>query len=305
MSSRGRYSGWGKVAGAVTGGASLRGLTLIEILVVISIVSILTAGLVSGIHSMTGGEELSKSIDSVVRMVSLARNRAITDNAVFHVRVENRNFNDQKISVHRFPTLSDALKATDEEWVYANKKGWHDTDKVARASYVIAIEKLGAKTVFETSYDPAVLIYKNRRKTVPVDPIHQLKVDNPKKPPKWIISYPTLFYSGKWLFTDKDNPYPAYKPIPSIPSGPEERPNLLPKFTPDYSSLDVTNPKNMDAPARPQLLYFNPDGTTTGNFLFILRVEDNLGYVQVWPSGMIATGLLNEAQDFKNLNKLK
>lgn len=112
-----------------------RGVTLIELLVVVGIAATFTAMLFAAYQRFQSGYRASTALTRVESALHYARNLAIANNRVYHVRFENV-FTDptigsvntptgiyqtpplksppQSIAIYCFPELSDALKVTDE-----------------------------------------------------------------------------------------------------------------------------------------------------------------------------------------------
>src|SRR6185436_18421715 len=130
-----------------------RGVTLLELLVVIGIILILVAMFLGGMGNLSKSRKLRLSVDRVVNTLALARGQAISDNAIYHVRVENRASNDQWISVYRFPAVSDALRATDEQAVQA-MGGWNPLSDPKNMgtfkNYLVSKQRLEIGDYFET-----------------------------------------------------------------------------------------------------------------------------------------------------------
>lgn len=100
-----------------------RGFTLIELIVVISIMLLLLASLIGGYSTMQKAQRLRNSTEKVLSTLHLARSLAIANNAIYHVRVENYHepiaespdpFSDQCISVYCYTKASDAIAVSDD-----------------------------------------------------------------------------------------------------------------------------------------------------------------------------------------------
>lgn len=290
-----------------------RGVTYLEMIVVIAILTLLAASLVGGLRSLRGANRLHSSVEAVANTISLARSRAIGDNAIYHVRVLNRGFNDQHIQVYHFPRTSHALRADDEEWVQSNG-GWNSSgdpetlnfdvhDAVPNMfNYRIETKKLAPDVVFETYYDPGVIWQKNNTNATWKSNRNQAVNLHTRFPPKKKKTDPDpyvfLFYTGKGNAGE-------YKWLKTT-TGAAHYQNLVPKVTPNYVGPTPS------FPAEPKLLYFFPDGSASGNLLFLIRSDKEIRYVQVLKGGIIRTGHItrhnkltdspDHFSDFRDLN---
>ena len=243
---------------------SSRAITLIEMLVIIAIILLLFGLLIGGLADMHRAQRLKNSVSRVVGMLGAARNKAISDNSIYHVRLENRGPNDQWIGIYRFTEVSEALEATTEGDVQAfNPPGWYNQNLPGPGPYTNALldkQKLDLGIYFETQYDPVKLWNSSRGRPFSQAVVHPSLAD--------------LYYTVS-------APYPALAA--------EE--NLLPK-TATYTSAGVLLP-----PATHKLLFFYPDGTASINALLFISDEEHLRWVRVWRGGMITSG------DIENLDR--
>jgi prepilin-type N-terminal cleavage/methylation domain-containing protein len=254
----------------ITGRA--RGFTMIEILVVIGIILVIVTLLIGGYADLLQARRLGQSVERVVNTISYARNLAIQDKAITHVRIENRGPNDQWVGVYRFPKISDAIAATTEKAVQ-DKGGWN-----APLVQQLDKQKLEINVYFETQYnpnDPNGLWNDARNRPRPLEYIHP-SVNN-------------LYYSGIWSTANTNNPYTVY-----MPDAAGDAINLLPKQA-TYSG------GNLSGAATHVLLAFNPDGSATTNALLFVRDNEMLRWVQVWRGGMVRSGDISKRTHFDAL----
>lgn len=114
---------------SVVKGRAERGVTFIELLVVLAIVSLLSTLLISGYHKMESGFRASTALSRVESALHYARNLAIANNAVYHVRFENVNTDGtpimrsdmtpgvdhvQSLGIYCFPDMGTAFSVTDQ-----------------------------------------------------------------------------------------------------------------------------------------------------------------------------------------------
>lgn len=139
-----------------------RGYTILELLIVMGIIMILVGMVASGLSSMTRSRRVRNSTSSVLNVIHMARSRAISDNAITHVRVENDGPNDQRISIYRFPKAADAIRATTNTEVAnlgpdAAHMGWNELSDPDNGycNYRMEGQKLEPNCWFVTNYDKA------------------------------------------------------------------------------------------------------------------------------------------------------
>ena len=90
---------------------------MLEMIVVVCIMLILFGIVASSLTGFSRARKVRNSIERVATVLNVARSKAISDNAIYHVRVENRGPDNQWVSIYRFPKASDALKAVTESTV--------------------------------------------------------------------------------------------------------------------------------------------------------------------------------------------
>jgi type II secretory pathway pseudopilin PulG len=120
---------------------------MLEILVVAGLMLFLFGVAANSLTGLNRARRLRNSTERVAAVISLARSRAISENAIYHVRVENRGPADQWISVYRFPRTSDALKATTEPVAWNPHAVQGDY-----SNYLVERQKLEPGCYFETQY---------------------------------------------------------------------------------------------------------------------------------------------------------
>ncbi|MBE7464006.1 MAG: prepilin-type N-terminal cleavage/methylation domain-containing protein [Planctomycetes bacterium] len=149
-----------------------RGFTMIELLVVISIIVLAMSLMIGGLSDLNQRRRLSAAAETVTSAIALARSTAISERAVVHVRIENKGANAQYVGVYRFPKTSDALRATtDAEVVLMG--GWNESsDTALLTNYRVSVSQLPANTWFETEYDPAQVWDGTRDRFQPLSVIH-------------------------------------------------------------------------------------------------------------------------------------
>lgn len=242
-----------------------RGFTLVEMIVVMAIVILLFIFLVGGLADLAASRKLYNAVEQVANSAALARSKAISDNAIYHVRVQNKAADEQWIGVYRFKKTSDALKAQSELEV-RNIPSVGDTWDDLKVVEAFDLKKLDSGTAFETQYDPAQLFLPGMDRVKTASAVH---------------ADPTELY---------------YDPSIVPPIGPSaDNLNLLPKVMP----ADMKS--SADFPSDHRLLYFYPDGTASGNILFVLRDKQHLGYVRVWPGGLIRSGTIGKRKEYEDL----
>ena len=91
------------------------GFTLLEMLVVLTVILILTSAIISGYTTMQRNQRLSKATDKLTTTLNLAKNLAITNNSVTFVEITGDPLNPpQVLKIHVFPNPADGLKVTAE-----------------------------------------------------------------------------------------------------------------------------------------------------------------------------------------------
>lgn len=136
-----------------------RGYTLLELLVVMGIIMILMGMVASGLSGMVRSRRVKNSVSAVLNVIHMARSRAISDNAITHVRVENDGPNDQRISIYRFPKAADSIRATTNGAVKdlvgpGGNKGWSELSEPdsGYCNYRMVGQKLEPNCWFVTDY---------------------------------------------------------------------------------------------------------------------------------------------------------
>jgi type II secretory pathway pseudopilin PulG len=196
-------------------GASPRGYTVLELMVVVGLALIFISMVASALSGMAKAQRLRSSTERVAGVIGLARSKAISDGAVFHVRIENRGPDQQWVAVYRFPKVSDAMRAITADVVekpedQGGMGGW-------KSEYLVDKQPLEKGVFFETQYDPDRLWDEGRARAKPISQVHA----NPEV---------TLYYS----------PYPSGseaamlpKTTPSSLTGPFPTQARLLYFLPD------------------------------------------------------------------------
>lgn len=240
-----------------------RGFTLVEMIVVMAIMILLFIFLVGGLADLAASRKLFNAVEQVANSSALARSKAISDNAIYHVRVQNKAADEQWIGVYRFKKASNALKAADETAVQAMDAGdtWDNPGLVE----AFDLKKLDSGTEFETQYDPSKLFLPGMDRVKTAGAVH--------------ADLTELYYDSSGA-----TPYPARA----------DKLNLLPKQMPASMTAGPF-------PSTHQLLFFYPDGTASGNFLFVLRDKQHIGYVRVWPGGLIRSGTIGKRKEYEDL----
>jgi prepilin-type N-terminal cleavage/methylation domain-containing protein len=140
---------------------SRRGITLIEMIVVLAIILILASLTVGAYNRMQASQRVAGATDRVMTLLQQARNLAISQNAIYHIRIENP-WNpailpsgapgDQYLTIQRFPKTSVAQKVaatTDVEPTAAHAwSPWPPVKDPTTGEFVIntAIEALDPLT---------------------------------------------------------------------------------------------------------------------------------------------------------------
>lgn len=241
----------------------ISGFTLVEMIVVMAIMILLFIFLVGGLADLAASRKLFNAVEQVANSAALARSKAISDNAICHVRVMNKAADEQWIGVYRFKKAANALKAADEPTAQALDAGdtWENTGLVE----AFDLKKLDSGTEFETQYDPAKLFLPGMDRVKTAGAVH--------------ADLTELYYDPSGA-----TPYPARA----------DKLNLLPKQMPVSMTAGPF-------PSTHQLLFFYPDGTASGNFLFVLRDKQHIGYVRVWPGGLIRSGTIGKRKEYEDL----
>lgn len=240
-----------------------RGFTLVEMIVVMAIMILLFIFLVGGLADLAASRKLFNAVEQVANSAALARSKAISDNAIYHVRVQNKAADEQWIGVYRFKKAANALKAADEPTAQALDAG--DTWENPALAEAFDLKKLDSGTEFETQYDPSKLFLPGMDRVKTAGAVH--------------ADLTELYYDPSGA-----TPYPARA----------DKLNLLPKQMPASMTAGPF-------PSTHQLLFFYPDGTASGNFLFVLRDKQHIGYVRVWPGGLIRSGTIGKRKEYEDL----
>jgi len=244
--------------------------TLIELLVVLAIVGILASIIVSTSLRMVGAGKLRGEVQNLVTVLNTAKNLAINDNQITHVRFINRDATEQGIALYRFARTSDALSATSEGAVQSFSNGsWYRADGLSYNNRVIpsTYTKFASGVWYETNYDPAAVWDTTAITIKPLEQIHP----SPNN---------TLYY----------NPVQGSAP-PAL-----DAPNILPKM-PTYVPVTGTLTPPATIPTH-ALLFFNPDGTASANVTVFVRDLYRMYYIRVNKGGMIHSGLIQGPADY-------
>src|SRR5437016_1123430 len=94
-----------------------RGYSIIELIVVLLIILLLASFSMNAMQTLRKGTRLNASADRVVSMLHLCRNMAISNNAMYFVRInsadgnptDDSNINIQSVSIYYFLKASDAV----------------------------------------------------------------------------------------------------------------------------------------------------------------------------------------------------
>ena len=80
---------------------SRAGFTMLELVVVVSILVILSASMISGFASMERTQRLNNATDKVISMFYKARSLAISNNAIYHVRLQDGDWTNVNTATGR------------------------------------------------------------------------------------------------------------------------------------------------------------------------------------------------------------
>lgn len=238
-----------------------RGMTLVELLLVISIMLILTLGLGAGYARLSAGNKVSTAIQRINSALHLARNLAISNHRIYHVRIETVDTLD---SVMPDPAwVDDPNNPNDKPPLIPNPNAL----KVINPQYV---------SIYCFNNMSDALQVKSQMK--PEDPTATATINNwwnvsnnpnpvPNMPPNRAISrdqLPSGVFAGiQYGITDGNSPYKLknfyFKPLQD-PNDPVRNPFFEVQF----------EAANTDHPDRPYdwVISFNPDGTASRNMLF-------------------------------------
>lgn len=112
-------------------GRSVRGVTFLELIIVVGIISTFSVLLISGYRRFQSGFRASSALSKVESAINYARNLSIANNAIYHVRFEScEQINNvpsslatqQAVGIYCFPDMSTALGVTHESQVTT---GWN------------------------------------------------------------------------------------------------------------------------------------------------------------------------------------
>ena len=122
-----------------------RGVTFIELTVVIAIMAAVAVSFISGLIRYQSRYKATAALNMVDSALHYARNLAIANNAIYHVRFENvfetnpsdttqttdptlrKPLDQQSIGIYCFPNLSQAMGVTEESQVnLSNGHGWNE-----------------------------------------------------------------------------------------------------------------------------------------------------------------------------------
>jgi Tfp pilus assembly protein PilE len=102
------------------------GYTVVEIMISVAVLMILSIFIFAGVSEMMINARLTTSANKILSTLSLARNLAISNNAIYHVRIQNfstftdgsgkaSEYTEQAIGVYYFPHTNDALLASTQD----------------------------------------------------------------------------------------------------------------------------------------------------------------------------------------------
>jgi len=238
---------------------------------VVCIMLILFGIVASSLTGFARARKVRNSVERVATVLHVARSKAISDNAIYHIRVENRGPDNQWISIYRFPKASDALRAATETDVQAIKgtdgvtTDWNPRSTQGNYSnYRVEAQGLEPGVYFETTYYPLLC-----NPPVGVKGVWDRSKGRPTAQGTLHSDPGTLYY----------DPHNTKLPYPAIGDQ-----NLVPK-------VSTATPTAL-------VLSFMPDGTASGPALLFIRDETNLGWVQVWKGGLIRSGDITAPGDF-------
>jgi len=124
---------------------------MVEMLVVMGIMLILTSTIISGYATMRRNAVLSHSFAKLQSIVYEARNLAISNNAMYCVRIDNADPNFQVASIYYFPNVNDATTACSRnapDWQTALNDAANDIKNASTAPLRIDMEQLDMQTWF-------------------------------------------------------------------------------------------------------------------------------------------------------------
>ena len=103
-----------------------RGMSMIELLVVVAIMAILTTSLIAGYARFTSQNKVNAALQQIESALRLARNLAIANNHVYHVRLESTDLNstipnpDATDVAHPFVSNPNYKKPLDQQYIAIN-----------------------------------------------------------------------------------------------------------------------------------------------------------------------------------------
>jgi prepilin-type N-terminal cleavage/methylation domain-containing protein len=92
----------------------LRGVTLLEMIAVLTIFLILTASVVAGYTNAERGLRLAKASERVLTALNYTKNAAISNNGVAFLEIIDVGDGRRLLKIHVFPNVADALKVNGE-----------------------------------------------------------------------------------------------------------------------------------------------------------------------------------------------
>ncbi|HLX59721.1 MAG TPA: prepilin-type N-terminal cleavage/methylation domain-containing protein [Planctomycetota bacterium] len=131
MNERVERGGCGAVRDCGAGGAPARGVTLIELIVVITIIAFVAMAFISGLIRYQSRYKVTAAVNMIDSTLHYARNLAIANNAIYHVRFENvfetipsdpsqtppasrTPLDHQSIGIYCFPNMTEAMTIAEE-----------------------------------------------------------------------------------------------------------------------------------------------------------------------------------------------
>src|SRR5437868_1949989 len=141
------------------------GVTLVEMLAVVTIVIMLTGFIVSGFVNAERTQRLGKATDRVSTALNIAKNAAITHNGVAFLEIINDSAGKQLLKVHVFPNPADALHITGEP--AANTMGPNQYSNTPTQVEVLA-PNAWSPSKTPGYIDPASVAYQDSAPTVPI-----------------------------------------------------------------------------------------------------------------------------------------